>query len=204
MKSFLPFDQPHVFNLLFSYDLPFGQGKRFLGKTNMISNALLSGWTVSGIARYNSGSLIQVTTPGNPLAGTIFSTATKANVNNSVPISTGANYRDLDPNNPNVRWFNAGAFSPANPFSLGNAALYYNDFRQPMVASENIGLAKRTILFKNDRNPVELLYRADAFNLFNRTRFGGVNGVIGNAAFGRPTGPQVGARAITMGLRLSF
>jgi len=27
---------------------------------------------------------------------------------------------------------------------------------------------------------------------------------VGNANFGRPTGPQVGARAITMGLRLNF
>jgi hypothetical protein len=42
------------------------------------------------------------------------------------------------------------------------------------------------------------------FNLFNRTRFGGVNGTVGNANFGLPSGPQVGARAITMGLRLNF
>ncbi len=204
MKSFLPFDQPHVFNLMFSYDLPFGGGKRFFSKTNVVADALLSGWTISGIARQASGALIQVTTPGNPLNGAIFSTATKANVNNSVPIRTSANYGDLDPNNPNTRWFNAGAFTAAPAFTLGNAALYYDDFRQPVVAFENVGLAKRTVLFKNDRNPVELLYRADAFNLFNRTRFGGVNGAIGNAAFGRPSGPQVGARAITMGLRLSF
>jgi len=204
MKSFLPFDQPHVFNLLFSYDLPFGRGKRYMGNRNVIVDGLLGGWTVSGIARYNAGALIQVNSPGNPLAGAIFSTATKANINNGVPISTGASFSDLDPNNPNVRWFNAGAFSPASAFSLGNAALYYDDFRQPMLASENLGIAKRTILFKNDRNPVELLYRADAFNLFNRTRFGGVNGVIGNPNFGRPSGPQIAARAITMGLRLSF
>ena len=34
--------------------------------------------------------------------------------------------------------------------------------------------------------------------------FGGVNGTVGNAAFGRPSGPQNGARLITMGLRLEF
>jgi len=142
-------------------------------------------------------------TPGNPLANTLFSTATKANLG-SAPISTGVNRRDLDPNNPNVRWFNTGAFTAAAPFSFGTAALYQDDFRQPSIAFENIGIAKRTILFNNERNPVELLYRADAFNLFNRTSFGGVNGTVGNANFGRPTGPQVGARAITMGLRLNF
>ena len=63
---------------------------------------------------------------------------------------------------------------------------------------------KRTKLWNNDKNPVELTYRADAFNMFNRTNFGGVVGTIGNANFGRPTGPQNGARLITMGLRLSF
>jgi hypothetical protein len=51
---------------------------------------------------------------------------------------------------------------------------------------------------------VMLTYRADIYNVFNRTAFGGVNGTIGNVNFGRPTGPQVGARVITMGLRLNF
>ena len=158
---------------------------------------------MSGAQRYYSGNLIQLVTPGNPLAATLFSTTTKA-VRNGGPISTGVSYSDLDPNNPNVRWFNAAAFSPAAPFTFGSAALYHNDFRQPAIAFENVGIAKRTILFNNEKNPVELLYRADAFNLFNRTRFGGVNGTVGNVNFGRPTGPQVGARTITMGLRLNF
>ena len=203
MKSFLPFDQPHVFNIVWTYDMPFGKGKKFMGNSNHIINGLVGGWVVSGAQRYYSGNLIQVVTPGNPLGQTLFSTATKANRNN-VDIRTGAGYSDLDPNNPNVRWFNAGAFSSAAPFTLGNAALYYDDFRQPAIAFENVGLSKKTVLFANEKNPVVLNFRADAFNLFNRTRFGGINGVVGNAAFGRPTGPQVGARAITMGLRISF
>ncbi len=203
MKSFSPFDQPHVFNFVWAYDMPFGRGRRFLSSSNTLVNGLVKGWTVSGAQRYYSGNLIQLVTPGNPLGATIFSTATKANTTGQ-PIRTSANFGDLDPNNPNVRWLNAGAFAPAAPFTLGSAALYHNDFRQPMIAFENVGISKRTILFQNDKNPVELTYRADMFNLFNRTRFGGVNGVIGNAAFGRPTGPQVGARAITMGLRISF
>ena len=121
-----------------------------------------------------------------------------------MPIRTSAGFGDLDPNNPNVRWFNAGAFSTAAPFTLGTAALYYGDFRQPMIAFENVSLIKKTTLWSNERIRWNLTWRADAFNLFNRTRFGGVNGTVGNAAFGRPTGPQVGARAITMGLRIEF
>ncbi len=203
MKSFNPFDQPHVFNLLWTYDLPFGRGKKFGSDSNAIVNGLLGGWTISGAQRYYSGNLIQLVTPGNPLAATIFSTATKANLG-SGPISTGVGYSDLDPNNPGVRWFNSAAFTAAAPFSLGNAALYHDDFRQPMVAFENVSVIKNTTLFANDKNPVVLQYRADMFNLLNRTRFGGVNGVVGNVNFGRPTAPQVAARAITMGLRVTF
>ncbi|MDX2180343.1 MAG: carboxypeptidase regulatory-like domain-containing protein [Bryobacteraceae bacterium] len=203
MKSFNPFDQPHVLNIVWAYDLPFGRGKKFGGSANWLANTFIGGWTISGAQRYYSGNLIQLVTPGNPLGTTLFSTATKANWSGGA-IRTGVDQGTLDPNNPNVRWFNPDVFSAAAPFSLGSAALYHDDFRQPSIAFENIGVSKRTTLFNNEKNPVVLQYRADAFNLFNRTRFGGVNGVVGNAAFGRPTGPQVGARAITMGLRLTF
>jgi hypothetical protein len=203
MKSFNPFDQPHVFNLLWTYDLPFGKGKRFLGSANYATNLLLGGWTISGAQRYYSGNLIQLVTPGNPLAATLFSTTTKANTTGAA-IRTGVGRDTLDPRNPSIRWFNAGAFAPAAPFTLGSAALYHDDFRQPSIAFENISVIKTTTLFPHDKNPIELQYRADMFNLFNRTRFGGVNGTVGNANFGLPSGPQVGARAITMGLRLNF
>ncbi|MBM3765598.1 MAG: hypothetical protein FJW32_09415 [Acidobacteria bacterium] len=203
MKSFLPFDQPHVLNFIWTYDMPFGKGKKYVSSMHTIPNALVSGWTISGAQRYYSGNLIQLSTPGNPLGATLFSHYTKAN-RNALPIRTSTGYGDLDPNNPNVRWFNAGAFSPAAPFTLGNAALFYDDFRQPMIAFENVTLMKRTTLFANEKNPVVLTWQANAFNLFNRSRFGGVNGVVGNPNFGRATGPQVGARAITMGLRAEF
>lgn len=203
MKSYSPFDQPHVFNLVWTYDMPFGKGKKFMGQSNQIVNGLVGGWVISGAQKYYSGGLIQVATPGNPLGTTIGSTMTKG-VRNNANIRTGLGYGDLDPNNPNALWFNAAAFSAAAPFTLGNAALYYGDFRNPMIAFENIGLSKKTTLWQNEKNPVVLMFRADAFNLFNRTRFGGVNGTIGNANFGRSTAPQVGARAITMGLRLMF
>jgi len=203
MKSYLPFDQPHVLNVLWTYDMPFGKGKKYFSSIGHIPNAFLGGWTISGAQRYYSGNLIQLSTPGNPLGATLFSHYTKA-VRNAVPIRTSTGFDALDPNNPSVRWFNAGAFSPAAPFTLGNAALFYNDFRQPMIAFENVTLMKRTTLFANEKNPVVLTWQANAFNLFNRSRFGGVNGAIGNPNFGRATGPQVGARAITMGLRAEF
>jgi len=203
-KSFMPFDVPHVFNLLATYDLPVGKGQKYLGSTNKITNALVGGWTVSAIMQYRAGTLLQLVTPGNPLGnGVLFAPLTKANLN-AVPIRTGIDRTTLDPNNPNTRFFNATAFSAAPAYTLGTAAFYQNDFRQPMFLDERFSIVKRTTLWDNEKNPVVLTYRADAFNMFNRTVFGGVVGTIGNANFGRPTGPQNGARIITMGLRLEF
>ncbi len=135
-------------------------------------------------------------------SGVLFSRRTKANITGHA-IRTGVDRTSLDPNNPGIRWFNHGANSPfVQPlqFSLGDAALYYGDFRQPPIFQENVTIIKKFMF----RESTMLEYRANFFNLFNRTNFGGVNGTVGNANFGRPTGAQLGPRVITMGLRLWF
>ena len=203
-KSFLNMDIPHVFNLMISYDLPFGKGKRWMGDSHALVNAFVGGWTIASADVYRKGTLIWLNTPGNPLGnGVLFTSITKANIG-SGPIRTGIDRTTLDPNNPSTRWFNAAAFTAAPAYTLGNAAFYHNNFRQPAVFNEGVSIVKRTTLWQNEKNPVVLIYRADGFNIFNRTNFGGVVGTVGNANFGRPTGPQNGARIITMGLRLDF
>jgi len=72
------------------------------------------------------------------------------------------------------------------------------------VFVDNAALIKQLYLGpRGDGSRVRLQFRADASNLFNRTNFG-VNGTVGNANFGRASGPQDGPRLITMGLRLNF
>jgi len=203
-KSFMPFDIPHVFNILSTFDLPMGKGRKFFNVNNKVGNALASGWTIASAQVYRKGTLLQLVTPGNPLGnGVMFAPLTKANLTGS-SIRTGIDRTTLDPNNPNTRFFNASSMAGAPAYTLGSAAFYQNDFRQPAVFTENLALVKRTTLWQNEKNPVVLTVRSDGFNIFNRTNFGGVVGTIGNAAFGRPTGPQNGARLITMGLRLEF
>jgi hypothetical protein len=202
-KSLLPMDLPHVFNVLNTVSLPFGTGRKFLGSSGRFVNLLVGNWSISSAHQYRSSSLIQIQTPGNPLgAGVLFSRLTKANPTGN-PIQTGIDRRDLDPNNPDTRWFNSGAnapFSAAPEYTLGSASIYDSAFRNPPYLSENISIVKDFAFTES----VRLQYRADAFNVFNRTDFGGINGTIGNANFGRPSGVQIGPRAITMGLRLMF
>jgi hypothetical protein len=204
MKAYQPFDLPHVFNLLLAYDLPMGKGKKFMNSSNFLSNLLFGGWNVSGIARYQAGPLLLVQAPANTLGtGVLFTYFKKANVGTG-PIQTGIDRGTLDPNNPSTRWLNAAAFTTPGQYQLGNAAQYYGDMRNPPVLDERLAIQKRMRFPVNADRSIDLIYRVDAFNMFNRTAFGGIVGVVGNANFGRPTGPQVGARLITMGLRLDF
>jgi hypothetical protein len=204
MKEHLAFDLPHVFNYLASYDLPFGRGKKFVNTNNTLVNLVAGGWSINGIIQYRSGALIPVSAPNTLGTGVLFTFFKKANRTLNVPIKTGVDRTELDPGNPNVRWFNAGAFSLPGQFELGNAARYINEFRQPRFLEENIAIVKRMKFPVGGDRTVDLIYRADMFNLFNRTNMGNIVGTVGNPNFGLPTGPMAAARLITMGLRLEF
>jgi len=217
-KSLLFADQPHVFNLLSAWDVPIGRGRRFLSTRHRALDLAVGGWTVSTILRYVNGGPIDVAPANTLYAGTLFTRYKKAN-RTGAPIRTGIDHGTLDPNNPNVRFFTCqpapvagrpGQFSCAagstpfvspGEFEFGTASRYFSDFRQPRILDERISIAKRFSLWRDER--VKFHYRADFFNLFNRTNFG-INGAIDNPDFGKATGPQSGARAITMGLRLEF
>jgi hypothetical protein len=58
------FDTTHLLTVDWVYQLPVGQGQRFLGSSNGILNALLGGWQSSGIARASSGLPFSLFEPG--------------------------------------------------------------------------------------------------------------------------------------------
>lgn len=205
MKSYMPFDQPYVVSILNTYALPFGKGKKFMNTDNFLANLAVGNWTISATQQYRSGNLLLAQTPGNPLGtGVLFTNFTKANRNMGTDIQTGVDRTTLDPNDPSARYFNAGAFSLPGQYTLGNAAQYYSPFRNPPVFEENVSVQKQIKIPVNDTRTLDLVLRADGFNIFNRTNFGGINSIIGNANFGRVTGPQNSPRMITMGMRLYF
>jgi hypothetical protein len=207
MKSHSPFDQPHVLNILNAFDLPFGRGRKFLSTDSKLVNLFVANWTIAGAQRYYSGALIQVTAPANTLGGGVLFSRFKKAHDTGRPVLTGVDRGTLDPDNANIRWFHSGAdapFAAPGQYELGTAAIYHDDFRQPPVFTENVSIQKAFKFTVAENRTIDLIYRADAFNIFNRTNFGSVVGTIGNAAFGRPTAPQNGPRIITMGLRLDF
>ncbi|MGC2549006.1 MAG: TonB-dependent receptor, partial [Candidatus Sulfotelmatobacter sp.] len=49
------FDTTHIVNANWVYQLPFGRGKRFGSGMNRFANAVIGGWTVSGLWRWSTG-----------------------------------------------------------------------------------------------------------------------------------------------------
>jgi hypothetical protein len=54
------FDIRHVFNVLGTFDLPFGKGRQWMNK-NAILDKFIGGWTIGSIYRYRAGNPVRVT-----------------------------------------------------------------------------------------------------------------------------------------------
>jgi hypothetical protein len=203
MKAISPFDQPHILSILNSFDLPFGKGKRFVNTDSFWLDLLIGNWTIAAAQNYRSGAPLQIAAPNTLGNGVLFSRFKKADRGPDA-IRPDVDRTALDPNNPALRWFGQNAFVQPGQFALGSVSSYLREFRQPPVYEENFSISKRIKFPVRADRTVDLLLRADAFNIFNRTNFGGVVFAVGNPNFGRVTGPQQAPRIITMGLRLEF
>ena len=198
-KYLSPSDQPHVVNILNSFDLPFGKGKRWMNKGG-VANAIVGGWTIAAAQRYYSGNLSN-TNVANSLSNALFNGSKRAYTTGQ-PLRTSFDRDDLDPSNTNT-YFNPGAFALPGEFNFGTASLYLTGFRQPKVLQENVSLLKQFALIPLGEREVRATLRADFFNFLNRNDFN-VNMAIGNPAFGRATGPNQGPRFISLGMRVDF
>jgi hypothetical protein len=201
-KTYAPEDLPHVINMVSSYRLPFGRGKKWLGNANPVVNHFLGNWMLAWDGQYRSGQLLTETNPTNYLNSETFVWVTKYTATGN-PIKTGVSVGSLDPNNSSIRWFNTGtnaAIKATPPFTLGNWSYTNSRMRNPYSRMENISLNKDIRI----RESILMHYQINAFDPFNRTDFGSINGTVTSPSFGLPGGATAGPRNITMGLRLEF
>ena len=63
-KSLAGDDQTHVFRVAYSYELPFGKGRRY--SMNRVADAFIE-WNLAGNQSYSSGTPLSVTTSISPI-----------------------------------------------------------------------------------------------------------------------------------------
>jgi hypothetical protein len=187
-------DQPHVWNALVVYNMPFGaDGKP--GSGNRAVRAIVRDWQISGITQFRSGRPLTSTTGGIvgacnlPSAGTCYA---DFNPNFTGSVRINGNYGDggvLSTAPPS--YVDRAAFQSPAPFTYGNTprTLAF-DLRNPSSFNQDLSVRRD---FRISR--VKLGLGVDVFNVFNTVVFGGIQTNITSANFGTVTQanpPRVG------------
>ena len=162
-------------NFVFSYDyqLPFD---RFVP-----ANRISKGWTLSGVTHIASGFPVTIINNGdNSLIGTNPNGVNNSSIDepdyNGGPLHLNGNPRQSDNN-----YFDATAFSMNALGTSGTAKRRF--FHGPGADNYDMALAKNLSIADSKA----VLFRVEAFNVFNHTQFTGptaVDGNIGSSTFG--------------------
>jgi hypothetical protein len=181
-------DTPHVLLVGFTWDLPTNDSWTGFKK------AVLNGWNISGILRYESGRPLNITM-ANDMGGLLFNSQKRPNTAGGDPVAAGG---DFDPNTE--RYFNPTAWSDPGPLTFGNAPRADGDARGFKVFNEDINISKSFQLGERARMRFECQFG----NLFNRTTFLNPNTNWSAGSFGLVSGQANQARSIQLGLRFDY
>jgi hypothetical protein len=160
------FDQRHMLNIGYVYDLPFSKGTGF-------AHEVLGGWQLSGITTFQTG--------------TPFSVRNAANFPDNAGVANRAgigSYADLigDPKSPppvtffkdvpGPLLFNPSAFAAPRGLTFGNSGR--NSLSNPRRTNFDMALFK--LFAVSESKWFE--FRAEAFNIFNHTQWAGINNAL--------------------------
>jgi hypothetical protein len=167
-------DRRHVFVSTYTYSVP------FFRRAGGFARALLGGYEISGITRFQTGPLLTPT--ANTSTGNRRADYLGGDVNSSA-----------DP----VYYFNRAAFRSAPDTRRGNAGV--GIIQGPGLQLWDLSVRKKFI-FSETKN---LELRGDFFNAFNRTNFRGLPTNLNDGSYGRLNSSGV-ARNIQFALRFTF
>jgi hypothetical protein len=199
------FDQRHLLNINYIYDLPklSGRLERWLTyhdttedgtelpgaqrdqSDSMLMRALMDGWQFSGITIFQSGTPFSVINGGSNLGISVLDNAGVANGPGpgSYPDVVGnphaplpAGVQRLNPQSLGPLLYNPAAFAAPQGLTFGDARRNY--LNNPHRWNFDMSLFKN-IKIKEGSN---LEFRAEAFNIFNHTQFRIFNPNLGNTA----------------------
>jgi hypothetical protein len=178
-------DVRHSFSTGYTYDLPVGTGRHWLGTAPKLAQGILGGWSVNGITTARTGFPLVVA-----VNTSLLNTGTGNRANISCP----------DVGYPKLvsQWFDTSCFSAPPQYVFGNSGKGH--VRGPGVINYDLS-AFKTFRFDEKR---ALQFRAEFFNAFNTPHFNTPAVTFGNSDFGKITSTILTPREIQLGLKLTF
>lgn len=168
------FDRRHVFQATYRYELPFGNGRKFLSGIPRALDLAIGGWQISGTTLLTSGRPFTVYSGLTTFSNVVNSTADCSGCTRDLgkyALETGRNF-----------WFDATArakFTQPAPGSIGNTGR--NFFLEPRYYQTDASLSKNFRI--TERFNFDL--RVDARNLTNTPSLGVPTATLTSTIFGR-------------------
>jgi len=179
-RSIQSFDIRQRLSTSVQYDLP------FFASGSGLARQALGGWQVNAIIAAQTG-IANGATYGNDTSNTGVGSWPDMIANPVLPRSQRSARR----------WFNTGAFVAPPPGRFGNSPRL--SFHNPGFNNVDFMVAKKFSV----REQVNLVLRAEFFNVFNHTNFSGVDNSLTSPGFGTITS-AADPRVIQLGLKVSF
>ena len=144
----------HVFSTAYSYELPFGPGKRWATRTGAIGK-VTGGWQIAGITYLRTGQPFSVA----------FNTALAGWAGGRADILRNPNLSRSERNE--YRWFDTSAFAVPREFTYGNSS------RNLLFASGDIVFDMSLLKDTKINEKFRVQFRVESFNLPNHANLGG-------------------------------
>jgi hypothetical protein len=183
-------DTPHVLLVGFTWDIAQKSSQNWTGA----KKALLGGWNLSGILRYESGRPLRITM-SNDMGGLLYNTQKRPNRTGADGVAAEG---DFTPETDN--YFNAGAWQDPGPLTFGTAPRADGTVRGFKVYNEDVTIAK-SLQLKGD---LTMRFVASVGNIFNRTTFCAPNTNFSSSAFGTVSTQCNQPRSAQFALRLDY
>ena len=189
-RSLSTFDIPHVIQLSYSYDLPFGRNRALLGAMPRWADAIIGGWKTNGIWRIADG---------RPLTFTLADGVALPTYGGQRPNLVGkpakASHDIVD------QYFaDTSVFQRTPDFTLGNAPRAYGGLRSPWTFTTDLSVAKQFQI----REEMNLEFRIEAQNALNHPVFGTPNTSVDDPSFGQISYTSVGPREVQLAVKFNF
>ena len=191
-RALSTFDVKNNFSSTAIWDVPIGRGRSFLSNAPGIVDAVLGGWTMSGVFRMPGGTpFLPFITDPNKLGGTLFNRVVRPDIVEGVPLRNPLWKRDcpIGASTPPAGcepFINPAAFMRPVKGELGNAPRSL-DVRPPRQELFDFSFSKDFPWPFAGREGRRINFRVDLINAFNHPNFRFNN--RGNTPFGLGTFP---------------